>query len=126
MGLNRCAGLGKQPVLSGGRNRLLKSGKLGVRLRERHLHRLQCHRHLGGKGRQGGLNFFDTRAAMQAFKWVNGHALTRPMNCSTMHGVQMPPGSERLEFVHQAIKGTHGINVSSIGGIRLQPVSAMP
>ena len=100
MGLNRCAGLGKQPVLSGGSNRLLKSGKLGVRLRERHLHRLQCHRHLGGKGRQGGLNFFDTRAAMQAFKWVNGHTLTRPMHCSTMHRVQIPPESERREFAN--------------------------
>ena len=115
MGLNRCAGLGKQPVLSGSRDSLLKSDKINVGLRERYLHRLQCHRHLGGKGCQGGFNFFDTRAAMQAFKWVNGHALTRSMNFSTMHGVQIPPGSERREFANWVIKGDYLTKAVSIG-----------
>jgi hypothetical protein len=107
LGLNRCAALGKQPVLSGSRDSLLKSDKINVGLRERYLHRLQCHRYRGGKGCQGGLNFFDARAAMQPFKWVDDHALTHPMNCSTMHGVQIPPGSKRNKFMNWAIEGGH-------------------
>jgi len=48
------------------------------------------------------------------------------MNFSTMHGVQMPPGFERREFVNWAIEGGRGITVTSIEAIGLQPMFAVP